>query len=233
VSAPDFDRRTALAQSIGSHFVKQTSHRDAAAYLKIQEEAAALMKSEDLKVFDITRETAKTQAAYGAHTFGKGCLLARRLVEAGVRFIEVEDDNNWDTHNDQIKSMQNMTPSCDQTMAALLDDLHQRGLLASTLVMMITEFGRTPKINEATAGRGHHPGVFTWWLAGAGIKGGYVHGQSDDIAEHVADKPVTMPDFNATVALAMGLDLTHIENSPSGRPFTVADKGKPVMELLA
>lgn len=233
VSTPDFDRRTALAQAVGSHFVMQTPHRDAAAYLKIQQEAASLMKSEDLKVFDITRENAKTQAAYGAHTFGKGCLLARRLVEAGVRFIEVEDDNNWDTHNDQLKSMQNMTPSADQTMAALLDDLHQRGLLTSTLVMMITEFGRTPKINEATAGRGHHPGVFTWWLAGAGIKGGYVHGQSDDIAEHVADKPVTMPDFNATVALAMGMDLTHIEHSPSGRPFTVADKGKPVMELFA
>ena len=233
VSAADFARRNALAQAVGSHFVKHTPHRDAAAYLKIHQEATALMKSEDLKVFDITRESAATQAAYGEHTFGKGCLLARRLVEAGVRFIEVEDDQNWDTHNDQIASMKNMTPSADQTMAALLDDLHQRGLLESTLVMMITEFGRTPKINEATAGRGHHPGVFTWWLAGAGIKGGYVHGQSDEIAERVAENPVTMPDFNATIALAMGIDLQHIEHSPSGRPFTVADKGKPVMELFA
>lgn len=233
VSTADFDRRTALAQAVGSHFVQHTPHRDVAAYSKLQQEAASLMKSEDLKVFDISRESEKTRAAYGKHTFGQGCLLARRLVESGVRFVEVEDDNNWDTHNDQIKSMQNMTPSADQTTAALLDDLHQRGLLASTLVVMITEFGRTPKINEATAGRGHHPGVFTWWLAGAGIKGGYVHGQSDEIAERVADKPVTMPDFNATVALAMGMDLKHIEHSPSGRPFTVADKGTPVMELFA
>jgi hypothetical protein len=233
VSTADFDRRTALAQAVGSHFVKQTPHRDAGAYLKIQQEAAVLMKSEDLKIFDISRENDKTRAAYGEHTFGRGCLLARRLVEAGVRFIEVEDENNWDTHNDQVESMQNMTPTADQTMAALLDDLHQRGILQSTLVMMISEFGRTPKINEATAGRGHHPGVFTWWLAGGGIKGGYVYGQSDAIAEHVADKPVTMPDFNATVALALGMDLQHIEHSPSGRPFTVADKGKPVMDLFA
>lgn len=233
VSRDDFTRRSALAQAVGGHFVKQTPHRDAGAYLKIQQEAAALMKSEDLQVFDISRESEKTREAYGSHTFGQGCLLARRLVEAGVRFIEVEDDQNWDTHNDQIASMENMTPSADQTMAALIDDLHQRGLLESTLVMMISEFGRTPRINEATAGRGHHPGVFTWWMAGGGMKGGYVHGRSDEIGERVADKPVTMPDFNATVALATGMDLKHVEHSPSGRPFTVADKGQPVMELFA
>ncbi len=232
-NAEDFARRTALAQAVGSHFVKETPHRDANAYLKLQQDAAGLMKSEDLKVFDISREKPATRAAYGDHTFGQGCLLARRLVEAGVRFIEVEDDQNWDTHNDQLKQMQNMTPSADQTMAALIEDLHQRGLLDTTLVMMISEFGRTPKINEATAGRGHHPGVFTWWLAGAGIKRGYVYGQSDEAAERVADKPVTMPDFNATVALAMGLDLTHTEHSPSGRPFTPADKGQPVLDLFA
>jgi len=232
-SAADFERRRALAQAVGSHFVQQTPHRDAAAYLKLQQEATELMKSEDLKVFDRNHENAKMQAAYGSHTFGKGCLLARRLVEAGVRFIEVEDDQNWDTHNDQIASMQNMTPSADQTMAALIDDLHQRGLLDSTLVMMISEFGRSPKINEATAGRGHHPGVFTWWLAGAGIKRGYVHGQSDEAGERVDSQPVSMPDFNATVAYALGMDLQHSELSPSGRPFTIADTGKPVMELFA
>jgi len=233
VTETDFARRTAMAQAAGSRFVRQTPHRDASAYLKIQQEAAALMKSEDLKVFDISREDAKTQAAYGTHTFGKGCLLARRLVESGVRFIEVEDAHNWDTHNDQIKSMEQMTPTTDQTMAALLDDLNQRGLLDSTLVVMATEFGRTPKINEVTAGRGHHPSVFTWWLAGAGMRRGYVHGSSDEAAEHVADKPVTMTDFNATIALAMGIDLKAVEHSPSGRPFTVADKGKPVMEVFA
>lgn len=233
VSNTAFDRRTALAQAMGSHFAEQTPHRDVGAYLKIQRDAAALMKSDDLKVFDISRESDSMREAYGKHTFGQGCLLARRLVESGVRFIEVEDDNNWDTHNDQVASMKSMTPTADQTMAALLQDLHQRGLLHSTLVMMITEFGRTPKINEATAGRGHHPGVFTWWLAGGGMKGGYAHGMSDEAGDRVAEKPVTMPDLNATVALAMGMDLNKTTHSPSGRPFTVADKGKPVMALFA
>lgn len=233
VGEPDFARRTALAQAMGGRFVQQTPHRDAAAYLKVQEDAAALMKSEDLRVFDISREDAKTQAAYGTHTFGKGCLLARRLVESGVRFVEVEDAHNWDTHNDQIKSMELMTPTTDQTMAALLEDLQHRGLLASTLVVMATEFGRTPQINSVTAGRGHHPGVFTWWLAGGGVKGGYVHGSSDEIGEHAAEQPVTMPDLNATIAQAMGIDLQKIEHSPSGRPFTVADKGRPVAQLFA
>lgn len=233
VTMSDSKRRASLAQMIGGQFVQQTPHRDAAAYLKVQQDAIALMKSEDLKVFDISREDKKTQAAYGTHTFGKGCLLARRLVESGARFIEVEDAHNWDTHNDQLKTMENMTPSTDQTMAALLEDLHQRGLLSSTLVVMATEFGRTPQISTATAGRGHHPGVFTWWLAGAGMKAGYIHGKSDEIGEHVAEKPVTMPDFNATIAKAMGLDLQKIEHSPSGRPFTVADQGKPVDELFS
>ncbi|MCY2976255.1 MAG: DUF1501 domain-containing protein [Planctomycetota bacterium] len=122
----DFARRTGLAQALGSRFIQQTPHRDAAAYLKVQQDAAALMKSKELKVFDISLEDKEMQIAYGTHTFGKGCLLARRLVESGVRFIEVEDAHNWDTHNDQIKSMENMTPSTDQTMAVLLEDLHQR-----------------------------------------------------------------------------------------------------------
>ncbi|QOV91219.1 DUF1501 domain-containing protein [Humisphaera borealis] len=229
----DFARRTALARAIGERFVNQTPHRDAAAYLKVQQDAATLMKSEDLKVFDISREDKKTQAAYGTHTFGKGCLLARRLVESGVRFVEVEDEHNWDTHNDQVKSMENMTPTTDQTMAVLLEDLHQRGLLASTLVVMATEFGRSPQISTVTNGRGHHPGVFTWWLAGGGVKGGYVYGKSDATGEHVAEKPVTMQDCNATIAQAMGIDLQHVEHSPSGRPFTVADKGKAVTDLFA
>jgi hypothetical protein len=229
----DFARRTALTQAIGDRFIRQTPHRDVAAYLKVQQDAAALMKSKELKVFDISLEDKITQTAYGTHTFGKGCLLARRLVESGVRFIEVEDAHNWDTHNDQIKSMENMTPTTDQTMSVLLEDLHQRGLLASTLVVMATEFGRSPQISEVTAGRGHHPGVFTWWLAGGGVKGGYVHGKSDEIGQNVAEKPVTMPDLNATIAHCMGIDLQHVEHSPSGRPFTVADKGKPVNELFA
>lgn len=233
VAAADFTRRTQLAESLGSDFLKRTPYRSAAAYDKIHAKAVELMKSKDLKAFDVTQESVKTQEAYGLHTFGQGCLLARRLVEHGVRFIEVEDAQNWDTHNDQLVSMERMTPSADQTFAALLGDLHQRGLLETTLVVMATEFGRTPQISEVTAGRGHHPAAFTWWVAGGGMKGGYVYGKSDAAGERVAEKPVNMPDFNATIAQAMGIDVQKIEHSPSGRPFTVADKGRVIDELFA
>jgi hypothetical protein len=233
VTDADFARRTRLAGALGSGFLARTPYRSAAACDKIHTKAVELMKSKDLKAFDITQESPQTQQAYGDHAFGQGCLLARRLVEHGVRFIEVEDDQNWDTHNDQLVSMQRMTPSADQTFAALLDDLHQRGLLDSTLVVMATEFGRTPKISEVTAGRGHHPAVFTWWVAGGGMKEGYVYGNSDATGERVADKPVNMPDFNATIAQALGIDLHKVEHSPSGRPFTIADKGQPLADLFA
>jgi len=233
VAEADFSRRTKLAQSLGDDFLRRTPHRTAAAYRKIHEEAVGLMKSEELKAFDIAQESRKEQERYGTHTFGKACLLARRLVEHGVRYIEVDEGQNWDTHNDHVYAMTQMMPSADQTLAALLADLYERGLLESTLVVMATEFGRSPKISEVTAGRGHHPSAFTWWLAGGGIRGGRAYGASDAAGERVADKPVTMPDFNATIAAALGIDLKEIETSPSGRPFTVANDGRPLRELLA
>ena len=229
----DFARRDALSRTLSSRFSSGTKNRTAAAYAKIHEEAVGLMRSKDLAAFDISREPASVAAAYGPHTFGKGCLLARRLIEHGVRFVEVTDEHNWDTHNDHVVQMEQMTPPTDQTLAALLADLHERGLLATTLVIMTTEFGRTPEINSVTAGRGHHPGAFTWWLAGGGIKGGIVYGASDASGTRVADKPVTMPDFNATVATALGIDIAATEHSPSGRPFTIAHDGKPVLDLFA
>lgn len=233
VTSEDFQRRNQLASRLGRDFVERTPHRDAAGYRQMHEDARKLMQSEDLKAFDITREDPKTLASYGSSTFGQGCILARRLVEQGVRWVEIEEGQNWDTHNLHVEDMRKMTPTADQAMAALLEDLHQRGLLETTLVVMATEFGRTPKFAANTAGRGHHPAVFTWWLAGAGMKAGFVYGASDEAAERVAEKPVTMPDFNATVAQAMGIDVQKTLHSPSGRPFTVTNDGKPVADLFA
>ncbi len=233
VTEADFVRRTQLAQALGDDFLARTPHPSAAAYRKVHEEAVSLMRSRDLGAFDISQESRRTQEQYGSHTFGKGCLLARRLVEHGVRFIEVEEGQNWDTHNDHLVAMRRMTPSLDQTLSALIGDLHDCGLLASTLVVLATEFGRSPQISETTEGRGHHPSAFTWWLAGGGIKGGVVHGKSDEAGHNVAENSVTMPDFNATIARALGIDLDHIERSPSGRPFTVANSGRPLESLFA
>jgi hypothetical protein len=232
VTDGDFTRRTELAESLGRGFLDRTPHRAAAGYRRMHEEAVGLMKSKDLKAFDISQEDRKTRERYGDHTFGQGCLLARRLVEHGVRYIEVDEGQNWDTHNDHQVQMEKMVPSADQTLAALLADLDERGLLESTLVVFATEFGRSPKLSEVTAGRGHHPSAFTWWLAGAGIRGGYVYGKTDAAGERVAERPVNMQDFNATVAQAMGIDLKKTEISPSGRPFTVANDGKPIGELF-
>lgn len=232
VTQADFARRTELAQKLSEGFLNHTPYRTAAAYRKTHEAAVGLMQSRDLKAFDITQEDRRSREAYGTHTFGQACLLARRLVEHGVRFIEVEEGQNWDTHNDHLAAMQKMTPSADHTLAALLADLHHRGLLATTLVVMATEFGRTPQISKTTAGRGHHPAAFTWWLAGGGIRGGTVYGQTDPSGERVADRPITMPDFNATIAHALGIDLKQTEISTSGRPFTVANDGRPIAELF-
>jgi hypothetical protein len=233
VTPTDFSRRTELARMLGQGFLERTPHRTAQGYRRMHEEAVGLMKSKDLKAFDISQEDRKTQERYGTHTFGQACLLARRLVEHGVRYIEVDEGQNWDTHNDHHAQMEKMIPTADQTLTALLADLEERGLAESTLVVFATEFGRTPKLSEVTAGRGHHPAAFSWWLAGAGIRGGTVYGRTDAAGERVADKPVNMQDFNATIALAMGIDLKKTEISPSGRPFTVANDGKPLMELFS
>lgn len=232
VAPTDFARRTELAQSLSADYLQRTPYRTADAYRKSHEAAVGLMQSRDLKAFDITQEDRRSRESYGSHTFGQACLLARRLVEHGVRFIEVEEGQNWDTHNDHLAAMRKMTPSADQTLAALLADLHDRGLLETTLVVLATEFGRTPQISETTAGRGHHPAAFSWWLAGGGIRGGIVYGQTEPSGERVSDQPVTMPDFNATIAQALGIDLKQPEISPSGRPFTVANDGQPISKLF-
>ncbi|MBI3735979.1 DUF1501 domain-containing protein, partial [Candidatus Sumerlaeota bacterium] len=121
--------------------------------------------------------------------------------------------------------------SLDQALSALLDDLQSRGLLDSTLVVVATEFGRTPKINE-TDGRNHHPQAFSCLLAGGGIKGGQVYGKTDEHGDEVIENEVGIPDFNATIACTQGIPLDKVVYSPSGRPFTVADKGKPILSLL-
>ena len=200
------------------------------AYTEFYDETLNLMKSEDLKAFDISRETEATKTLYGTSSFGKGCLLARRLVQSGVRFVEVQT-GGWDMHNYIDDAMQKTGSNMDEVFAALIEDLKANGLLDSTLVVLASEFGRTPRINENN-GRDHFP-IFSTVFAGGGVKGGYVHGATDEDGKAIADKQVTTGDFIATVGAAMGLPITEVVMSPSNRPFTVGDKGLPVVEIFA
>jgi uncharacterized protein (DUF1501 family) len=170
-------------------------------------------------------------ALYGDDTFGQGCLLARRLVEHGVRFVEVTL-GGWDTHTDNFTRVPENCAKLDQALAALLGDLEARGLLQETLVVLTTEFGRTPKINQ-NEGRDHYPKAFSSLLAGGGVRGGLIYGKTDPGGHEVTENKMSVPDFNATIAYGLGLPLDTVLFSPSKRPFTIADKGQPVTQLFA
>jgi uncharacterized protein (DUF1501 family) len=190
------------------------------------------MRSEDLKAFDISQESGATRARYGDTNFGQGCLLARRLVEHNVRFVEVSGPGSWDTHIDNFDAVQSLAATLDQGLSALLEDLSDRGLLERTVVVLATEFGRTPQIN-VNNGRDHYPKAFSGLIAGGPIKGGQAYGQTNETGGDVAENPVSIPDFNATIAKAVGLDVDKVLHSPSGRPFQVAHDGKPIETLLS
>lgn len=229
----DFKTRQRLISKFDSAFKSKYASTEIEAYVDYYHEAVRLLKSPDLVAFDISKEDEKTRTAYGDHRIGQGCLLARRLVEKKVRYIEVEY-GSWDNHND-IYSATNLiekTAQLDQAVTALLDDLQAKGLLQKTLVVLGTEFGRTPKINQ-NAGRDHHPGAFSCMLAGAGIKGGQIIGRTDSDGRSVEDGHCFPQDLNATIASACGLPLDKEFQSSTGRPFHIADQGKPVTAVLS
>jgi uncharacterized protein (DUF1501 family) len=167
---------------------------------------------------------------YGKNRFGQGCLLARRLVEGGVRYVEVES-GGWDMHKDIEGGMEDRGGEFDTAFAALISDLDARGLLESTMVVVATEFGRKPSFDGS--GRGHHPLVFSSVIAGGGAKGGFVYGASDAEGGKVEKDPVSVGDLHATVAHACGMPIGKSIVSASGRPFTVGNKGKPVTAVFA
>ena len=228
---PRFQRRLELLGQMNEEFRASHGQREIAAYDEAYAAAVRLMRSEDLEAFDVDRESDAMRAAYGETTFGSGCLLARRLVEHGVRCVEVVSDG-WDTHADNFDRLGDLAPAIDQGLAALLSDLDARGLLQETLVVLATEFGRTPDIDQ-DQGRNHYPKAFSCLLAGGGIRGGVRHGKTDAEGREVVEDAVTIQDFNATIAHAAGLETDEVVLSPGGRPFKVADKGAPILELFA
>ena len=227
-----FQRRLMLADKFDTTF--QTTHRSnqkIEAYNQLYSEAQNLMGSDHLKVFDLKEEPKKVREAYGDSTLGQGCLLARRLVQGGARFVEV-NYGGWDMHQDLYSRLNERAGHLDSALGILLKDLHRTGLLRDTLVVLTTEFGRKPSIN-ANAGRDHHPGAFCSLLAGAGIKGGQVYGASDEKGVTVDDSQISVSDFNRTIAAAAGLPLDKELFSPNGRPFKIGGDGDPIEDLLA
>ena len=226
-----FNDRLDVARKLDRQFAETYDLKNVRAYNDMYTDAVKMMKSEELKAFDIDAEPAALREKYGTDRFGQGCLLARRLVEHGVRFVEVSF-GSWDTHNANFTRVPDLCEELDAAMSTLLQDLEVRGLLNDTLVVLATEFGRTPDINQ-NDGRDHHPAGFSCVMAGGGIKGGQVHGGTDERGDKAVDSVVTIPDLNATIGYALGLPLDNVIYSPSKRPFTVADKGKPLDHLFA
>jgi hypothetical protein len=230
VTQDRFAQRRELAAIMDAGFHEKFHSRGVSAYGEMYDNAVKMMHSEDLDAFDLTKEPDRMRAAYGKDPFGQGCLLARRLVEHGVRFVEVSF-GSWDTHVANFINTPRLCDTLDLALSTLIADLEARGLLQETLIVLTSEFGRTPKINQ-NQGRDHFP-VFSTVLAGGGIRGGMKYGSTDKDGAQVAEDKVSPPDLNATIAFALGLPLDQVVYSPSKRPFTVADKGQPLVQLFA
>ncbi|MFN0080542.1 MAG: DUF1501 domain-containing protein [Prosthecobacter sp.] len=230
-SDDQFKKRISLMDEFDTSFRKKFQSEEVKSYSEFYDETMKLMKSEDLKAFDLSQEPAAVREKFGRNNFGQGALLARRLVQAGVRFVEVQF-GGWDMHNTIDTALGNTGATMDNVFATLIEDLQSNGLLESTMIVMGSEFGRTPDINE-NDGRDHYPLAYSTVFAGGGIKGGFVYGSTDKEGRRVADKQVTPQDFLATIGHGMGLPVDEVVMSPSNRPFTVGDKGVPVTDMFA
>ncbi|MEO2045584.1 MAG: DUF1501 domain-containing protein [Pirellulales bacterium] len=213
--------------------VELEANHHAGAINTYYEKAFELITSPQAKqAFDITKEDPKVRDAYGRHSLGQSCLMARRLVEAGARFVTVEH-GNWDTHAQNFISLEtNLLPQVDTAITALVNDLDDRGMLDNTLVIPTSEFGRTPTINK-DAGRDHWPNVMTVPFAGGGVVGGRVIGASDARAEAPATEPFTPEDMAATIYKTLGVDYSQTYYDPLGRPLPILDSGRPIRELFS
>jgi uncharacterized protein (DUF1501 family) len=229
VSAARFDRRRAALAMVDDSFEKETKSAAVTERRAVFEQAVRMMRSPAASAFDIANEPASTREAYGDTTFGRGCLTARRLVEAGVRFVEVTLDG-WDTHENNFERTKRLMGTLDPAMRALVRDLADRTMLDRTLVVWMGDFGRTPRMNGRD-GRDHHPAAWSAVLAGGGLRTGIAVGATDTDGNKVVERPVPVADLFATVATVMGLDPLETAMTPQGRPITLTDGGQVVREL--
>ena len=234
VATEQFDGRVNLLEEMENAFHRTHHAAVGEAHQTTYRRAVTLMRDEGTRAFDISREDQATRARYGNSKFGEGCLLARRLIEAGVTFVEVTL-GGWDTHQNNFERVRQLSGQLDPAMSALVTDLHDRRLLDSTLVVWMGDFGRTPRINQrgAQPGRDHYPRAWSTVLVGGGIRGGQVVGRTDAEAASVTDRPVSTIDFMATVCNILGIDHNQQNQAPNGRPVRIVDRGSnPIQGLL-
>ena len=224
-------RRESLLESIRGDFeIDHPADPAVANYVAASREATRLAGPAFASVFRLEDEPGSRRASYGGE-FGQRCLLARRLVESGVRFVTV-NSGGWDHHANIFASLDKRLPEIDGCLSSLIEDLDSRGLLDSTLVLCMGEFGRSPKVNNM-AGRDHWGHVASLMWAGGGVKGGRVIGASDDQGAYVSDRPIRPSDVAATIYQAVGVDPTRNLVTPENRPVAILDEGSPVGELFA
>lgn len=225
-------KRMAALNLIETGFIRQNRGTAGADHAKVLDKTLSLMTSEQMKAFKVREEKTELQERYGNNNFGRGCLMARRLVEAGVPFVEV-DLGGWDNHSNIFPTLQdNKLPVVDQAMSALIEDLEQRERLDDTAIIWMGEFSRTPRINGNT-GRDHWARSWSVVLGGAGMKGGIAVGATNADGTRVETDPYTSQDIMATVCRALGISLETTFTSKSGRPMKIANGGKVVTELFS
>jgi hypothetical protein len=224
-------RRLALFNELEETFAERGGRNVVHNQKQLYDKAAGLILSPQTKAFDISGEPQALRDRYGSSQFGQGCLLARRLVESGVSFVEVRS-NGWDTHDDNANRIRRLAGEVDPAFATLIADLKDRGMLERTTVLWTGEFGRTPRINPRD-GRDHYPRAFNCAIAGGGVRGGQVIGSSTADGSAVDERPVTVPDLLRTLCKTLKIDADHENISPLGRPMKIVDGGAPVAELFA
>jgi hypothetical protein len=232
-----FDDRVDLLKDLQKDFNAERPGLPTKSHQTAYERALTLMRTSARKAFNLEEETPRVRDAYGRNLFGQGCLLARRLVEQGVPFVEVTLGGpfGWDTHDRNFETVQRLSGILDAAWSQLMADLTERGLIDSTLMVWAGEFGRTPQLpkDRNGGGRDHWTTGWSTVLAGGGIKGGQVIGKTSADGMEIADRPVTAPEFVATVTKALGIDPRTLNMSNIGRPIPIAEKTvRPIAELV-
>jgi len=224
------NKRLKVLERFNNRFTKKTFDKRASATQTSIDDAVRLMRSPALEAFELSKAPAKDRERYGDTPFGRGALLAKRLVETGVRFVQI-NRGGFDTHSNNFPALEAHGEVMDPALASLFEDLAATGMLEKTMVIMLSEFGRTPRINE-NAGRDHHAACFSCLIGGGGVKGGNVIGSSDEDGYRPKDRPVRVGDIHASLCHALGIDQDKEVMTPLARPMKLVEEGEPVHELF-